>query len=107
MLMHAYQGAVDHLHLAVVSGCDGGQNAVPYPRSSPSYKAVVAGGRRTELLRQSNTRLSSTRGTPRGLFGSSGPITPPLEITQLVTPHHQAPELGSLNHISPSGESHL
>ena len=90
MLMHPHRGAVDHLHVAVVSLGDCGQNAVPDPGFAPPHEAVVqvvrgpnsfgsarhgAPVRNTQKIPFS-TRRSSTRGTPRGLFGSSGAITP-------------------------------
>src|SRR5689334_12928669 len=89
MLMHAHRSAVDHLHIAVISLADGSQNAVPNTSFAPSDKTVVAGRARPELLWQCpprragsqypedpvQNRRSSTRGTPRGLFGSNGAIT--------------------------------
>src|SRR5438094_4509567 len=90
MLMHPHRGAVDHLHIAGISGCDSGQNAVPYAGLTPPDKAVVAGRAGTEFIRQCPPRRArsqypedpvqnpsvATRGTPRGLFGSNGAITP-------------------------------
>ena len=41
------------------------------------------------------TRRSSSRGTPRGLFGSSGAITPHSKSLNSY-PHHPAPPVGKL-----------
>src|SRR5205085_9965680 len=99
MLMHAHRGAVDHLHIAVKGLADRGHDAVPNPGFAPPHKAVVAGRGRAELLRQS-TRRSSTRGTPRGLFGKSGAITPHSKSVSSYACRIQLPQLGSLNHIA-------
>jgi hypothetical protein len=47
------------------------------------------------------TRRSSTLGTPRGLFGSSGAITLHSKSLSSYPRMIQLPQLGSLNHISP------
>ena len=88
MLMYAHHGAVDHLNLAVVSLYDRVHN--PHGGLAPAVEAVVAGRMRPVALRQIaprrapvrktrkiplSTRRSSTRGTPRGLFGSNGSMT--------------------------------
>lgn len=43
MLMHAHDGAVDHLDFAVVSLRDRLQNLVPDTGSPPAHEAIVAG----------------------------------------------------------------
>jgi len=47
-----------------------------------------------------STRRSSTRGTPRGLFGKSGAITPHSKSVRWYACMIQLPQLGSLNHIA-------
>src|SRR5579872_6135895 len=116
MLMHAHRGAVDHLHVAVVSGCDGSQNAVPDPSSSPPHKAVVAGGRGAELLRQRPPRRARPQ-DPEYPVQNPPVVYPrhaarlvrkqrrdhtPLEIAQFVTPHDPAPPVGKLESQLPA-----
>ena len=45
------------------------------------------------------TRRSSTRGTPRALFGNSGSNRGPLLIAQPELVHHAPPSTGTVNHI--------
>ena len=45
-----------------------------------------------------NTRRSSTRGTPRGLFGSNGAMTLHSKSVSSYPCLIQLPQLGSLNH---------
>src|ERR1051325_4222010 len=114
MLMDAHRSAVDHLHLAVVGLAHGGHDAVPDPGFAPAHKAVVAGCRRAELLRQSppwRTRppppedavhdapIVHPRNAAR-LVGQQWRDDTPFEIRQLVPLHHPAPPVGKL-------ESHL
>ena len=47
------------------------------------------------------TRLSFTRGTPRGLFGSSRFDGDPFIVGEFVA-HDLSPQFGSLNHGSPA-----
>jgi hypothetical protein len=83
--MHAHAGSVDHPHIAAVSICHRIHDPIPDTGLRPEPEPVVAGGRRAIALRQVppgrprpqhpempfSTRRSSTRGTPRGLCGSS------------------------------------
>src|SRR5579875_3501190 len=118
MLMDAHRGAVKHLHFAVVGLADRGHDAVPNPGFAPSHKAVVAGCRRAVFLGQrpprracsqdpkfpSRTRRSSTRGTPRGLFGSNGAITPYSKSVSSYPCMIKPSQMESLNHTSiPAG----
>ena len=78
--------AVDHLDVGIFSMRDGSQDPVPDARTSPSHEAVVAGRVRAVSLwpvapRRSRpqhpkdaiqNRMSSKRGTPRGLQGRIG-----------------------------------
>ena len=89
LLVGANGSAVDHLDIAIVRRGDGVHHPIPHASLSPSHKAIVAGGARAIALGRSrhgapdrstqkmpfSTRRSSTRGTPLGLFGSSGSIT--------------------------------
>src|ERR1043165_9409848 len=112
MLMHPHRGAVDHLHVAVVSLGDCGQNAVPDPGFAPPHEAVVAGCARTELLRQRPPRRARSQYPENpvqhpAIIDSWNPARfvrqqrrdhSPFEIRQLVSPHIQKlPQLGSLN----------
>src|ERR1051325_1596667 len=112
MLMHPHRGAVDHLHVAVVSLGDCGQNAVPDPGFAPPHEAVVAGCARTELLRQRPPRRARSQHpedpvqhptiidswNPARFVRQQRRDHSPLEIRQLVSPHNQKlPQLGSLN----------
>jgi hypothetical protein len=61
MLVHAYNGFIDHLHGGIVSRRQAIHDPIPDARLSPKMP--------------SRTRRSSTLGTPRGLFGNIGVIT--------------------------------
>jgi hypothetical protein len=84
--MDADRGAVDHLQIAIVSGRNSREDAIPDAEFAPPDEAVVAGrcwpvalrdigpwraGAQTPIDAVSTLR-SSARGTPRGSFGSSG-----------------------------------
>src|SRR5205814_1949192 len=107
-----HRSAVYHLHIAVVGLADGGHDPVPNPGFAPAQEAVVAGRGRTDLLRQSRHGTpvrstqkipSSTRSTPRGLFGSNGAITPHSKSLSSYPCMTKLPQLGSLDHISIPG----
>jgi hypothetical protein len=86
VLMHAHDGRVDHLDGRIVSGGKCVHNPSPYSGPSPPDETVVAGGAWAIAIRQIapwcagsqhqqmplRTRRSSTRGTPRALFGNIG-----------------------------------
>jgi hypothetical protein len=86
MLMHADNGGVDHLNSGIMGGGKRFYDAAANTGPPPPNEAVVASGvwpnaagrssqgapdRRTQKM-PFRTRLSFTRGTPRGLFGSKG-----------------------------------
>jgi hypothetical protein len=50
--MHAHRSAVDNLHVAVVSFCDRGENAIPDTGLTPPHEAVVASRARAEFFGQ-------------------------------------------------------
>jgi hypothetical protein len=89
VLMHADRGRIDHLDIAVVSLWHSFQKPIPDARLAPPVETVHAGRVRTVAFRNVgprcarpqppeipfNTRRSSTRVTPRGLFGSRVEIT--------------------------------
>src|SRR5579864_2608652 len=118
MLMHAHRGAVDHLHIAVVSDGDGGQNAVPHPGLTPAHKPVVTGGRGTKLRWQRAPRRACPQ-DPEYSVQNPTIVYPwhaarlvrqqrrdhaPLEIAKLITPHDPAPPVGKLeSHLSHQG----
>ena len=81
---HAHRGAVDHLHIAVVGLADGGRDAVPGAPVRSTQKIPF------------RTRRSPTRGTPRGLFGSNGAITPHSKSLSSYPCMIKLPQLGSL-----------
>src|ERR1051326_535056 len=112
MLMPPHRGAVDHLHIAVVSLGDCGYAAGPDPGFAPPHEAVVAGCARTEFLRQRPPRRARSQYPENpvqhpAIIDSWNPARfvrqqrrdhSPFEIRQLVSPHVQnLPQLGSLN----------
>ena len=56
VLLDPHRGGIDHLHLAVVSFCDGVHNPIEDTGLPPPDEAVVAGCGRPEVLRQSPPR---------------------------------------------------
>jgi hypothetical protein len=86
--MYADNRGVEHLDGCFVSVRHGAQEFIPDACRAPSVEAVVAGRVRTVAAGQVtprrperrtqkmpfNTRLSSTRGMPRGLLGRIGLI---------------------------------
>jgi hypothetical protein len=85
VLVHAHDGGVDHLHRRVVTGGQRIHDRVPHSNRPPTNEAIIASGAGIVGLRQIapgaperktqkmpfRTRRSSTRGMPRGLFGSN------------------------------------
>ncbi len=86
MLMHADNGDIDHLDSGIMGRGKRTYDAASDASAPPADQAVVASGewakpvgrsrlgapdRRTQKM-PFRTRLSFTRGTPRGLFGSIG-----------------------------------
>lgn len=83
MLVHPYAGRVDHHDVAVIGLRDRREQAIPHPGRPPAHEAIVERRARSVALRHGApvrnrqrmplmSRRSSTRGTPRGLFGKSG-----------------------------------
>ena len=89
MLVHPDGRTVDHLDIAIISLGYSVQQSCPMPCLAPAVEPVHAGcmramtrgnvrPRRAVRSRQNipfKTRRSSTRSTPRGLFGNKGSIT--------------------------------
>jgi hypothetical protein len=91
--MHADNGGVvDHLDSGIMGSGKCVYDAAPDTSPPPANKAVVATGVRTERRGRSRqaapdrktqkmplrTRRSFTRGTPRGLLGSTGLMARPI-----------------------------
>jgi len=101
MLMHPHRGAVDHLHIAVVSRCDRAENAVPDAGLAPAHEAIVAGRRRPELLRQRPPRRGDRR---RPLYAAQNDHRKPLGKPSLGT---QAGPAGHRCRRQQDGPDHL
>ena len=89
MLVHAYNGRIDHLNGRIVNRRQAIHDPIPDASPSPANQAIVASCRGPPLFGRSRhgapdrktqkmplrTRRPSTRGTPRGLLGSIGLMT--------------------------------
>ena len=107
MLVNPDRGAVDHLHLAVVSHRDRGHNPVEHARFAPTDESVVARRPRPKRRRQGPPRrpgsehpedpiqhaaVVNTR-LPTGLVRQQRLDHAPLEIRQRVLVHASPPTL--------------
>ena len=89
VLVHAHDRRIDHLHRRIMSGGQRIHDLVPDAGPAPANEAIVTSRMGTVVLRQIaprrtcrktqkiplRMRRSSTRGMPRGLFGSIGLMT--------------------------------
>lgn len=118
--MHAHDGRIDHLHLAVMSGDDGVHQPIPNTGLSPTIEAVVDRGRRAIALRHICPRRAGPE-NPENAVENTPVIDPrhpawlvrqqrldrsPLKLSQIVARHRQG-SFRNLESFSPNFGSRL
>ena len=115
MLMHAYNGGVDHLDSGIMGSGKRVYDAAPDTRPPPADEAVVARGVRTKRLGQITPGCSGAQDPENPVEDAA--VVHPRNATRLVRQHRldgdpfiigefvahdSSPQFGSLNHGRPA-----